>query len=197
MLGHLERVLEQVAADADVRLSQLELLGEAERALVLEEWNRTEAEVPADRCIHELFEAQAARTPDAVAVRPRGGALTYAELNERANRLAHHLVRLGVGPETRVGVCLERGPEMVVSLLAVLKAGGAYVPLDPAYPAERLAFTLADSGVVVLLTQESLRATLPAGRRHGGERGRGGGGDRPRRARNGSRAAPRRGAWRT
>ncbi|MBW3656552.1 MAG: AMP-binding protein, partial [Gemmatimonadetes bacterium] len=161
MLGHLERVLEQVAADADARLSRLELLGEAERALVLEEWNRTEAEYPADRCIHELFEAQAARTPDAVAVVHEADALTYRALNERANRLAHYLVRLGAGAETRVGVCLERGVEMLVSLLAVLKAGGAYVPLDPAYPAERLAFTLSDSGVVALLTQESLRAALP------------------------------------
>ncbi|HEU4559708.1 MAG TPA: condensation domain-containing protein, partial [Longimicrobium sp.] len=161
MARHLERVLEQVAADVDVRLSRLDLLGEAERALVLEEWNRTEAEYPADRCIHELFEAQAARTPGAVAVVFEEAELTYAELDERANRLAHHLVRLGVGPETRVGVCLERGIEMVVSLLAVLKAGGAYVPLDPAYPAERLAFTLADSDVVALLTQESLRSALP------------------------------------
>jgi amino acid adenylation domain-containing protein len=163
MLLHLERVLEQVAADADVRLSRLELLGESERALVLEEWNRTEADYPADRCIHELFEAQAARTPDAVAIEFEGDALSYAELNERANRLAHHLAGLGVGPEVRVGICLERGPEMIVSVLAVLKAGGAYVPLDPAYPAERLAFVLADAAVPVLVTQESLRAALPAG----------------------------------
>ncbi|HEX8273583.1 MAG TPA: non-ribosomal peptide synthase/polyketide synthase, partial [Longimicrobiaceae bacterium] len=163
MLGHLERVLEQVAADADVRLSELELLGEAERALVLEAWNRTEAEYPADRCIHELFEAQAARTPDAVAIEFGEETLTYRELSERANRLAHHLAGLGVGPEVRVGVCLERGTEMVVAVLAVLKAGGAYVPLDPAHPAQRLAFVLADAAVPVLVTQESLRAALPAG----------------------------------
>ncbi|MFL5538259.1 MAG: condensation domain-containing protein, partial [Longimicrobiaceae bacterium] len=147
MLGHLARVLEQVAADADVRLSQLELLGEAERALVVEEWNRTEAEVPADRCIHQLFEAQAARTPGAVAVRFEEESLTYRELNARANRLAHHLRGHGVGPEVRVGVLMERGVEMVVSLLAVLKAGGAYVPLDPGLPAERLAYMLEDSAV--------------------------------------------------
>ncbi|HVG46215.1 MAG TPA: amino acid adenylation domain-containing protein, partial [Longimicrobium sp.] len=161
MASHLGRVLEQVAADPDGRIWQVTLLDEAERRQVLEEWNRTEAEYPADRCIHELFEAQAARTPDAVAVVHEADALTYRALDERANRLAHHLVRLGVGAETRVGVCLERGVEMVVSLLAVLKAGGAYVPLDPAYPAERLAFTLSDSGVVALLTQESLRSALP------------------------------------
>jgi amino acid adenylation domain-containing protein len=160
MLGHLERVLEQVAADADVRLSRLELLGDAERALVLREWNRTDAEYPADRCIHALFEAQAARTPDAVAVRFEEESLTYAELNARANRFAHYLRSRGVGPEVRVGICMERSLEMMVSLLAVLKAGGAYVPLDPAYPAERLAFMLADSATAVLLTQEKLRGLL-------------------------------------
>jgi amino acid adenylation domain-containing protein len=160
MVGHLERVLEQAAADADVRLSQLELLGDAERALVLEAWNRADAEYPAHPCIHERFEAQAARTPAAVAVVYEGEALSYAELNARANRLAHHLRRRGVGPEVRVGICLERSLEMVVSILAVLKAGGAYVPLDPAYPAERVAFTLSDAGVPVVLAQEKVRATL-------------------------------------
>ncbi|HST62950.1 MAG TPA: condensation domain-containing protein, partial [Longimicrobium sp.] len=163
MLGHLARVLEQVAADADVRLSRLELLGESERVRVLEAWNRTEAEYPADRCIHELFEAQAARAPGAAALVFEDETLSYAELNARANRLAHHLAGRGVGPKVRVGICLERGPEMIVSVLAVLKAGGAYVPLDPAYPAERLAFVLADAAVPVLVTQESLRAALPAG----------------------------------
>jgi amino acid adenylation domain-containing protein len=162
MLSHLARVLEQVAADADVRLSRLDLLGDAERALVLEAWNDTGAEVPADRCIHELFEAQAARTPDAVALVFEDASLTYAELNARANRLAHHLRGRGVGPEVRVGVLMERSVEMVVSLLAVLKAGGAYVPLDPGLPVERLAYMLEDSGVAVLLTQERLRGILPA-----------------------------------
>ncbi|HYH78313.1 MAG TPA: amino acid adenylation domain-containing protein, partial [Longimicrobium sp.] len=161
MLGHLARVLEQVAADADVRLSRLELLGEPERALVLEEWNRTAAEYPADRCIHELFEVQAARTPDATAISFAGAALTYATLDHAANRLANHLRRRGVRPETRVGICLERGPELVVAILAVLKAGGAYVPLDPAYPAERLAFMLADSGAPLLLTRLPLPEGLP------------------------------------
>jgi amino acid adenylation domain-containing protein len=163
MLGHLERVLEQVAADADVRLSRLELLGQAERALVLEEWNRTATGVPADRCIDELFETRASRAPDAVAIAFQGETLSYGALNRRANQLAHHLAQLGVGPETRVAICLERGPEMIVSVLAVLKAGGAYVPLDPAYPSERLAFVLADAAVPVLVTQESLRAALSAG----------------------------------
>jgi amino acid adenylation domain-containing protein len=162
MIGHLERVLEQAAADADVRLSRLELLGEAERALVLEEWNRTDAEVPADRCIHELFEAQAERTPGAVAVVFEDLSLTYAELNARANRLAHHLVGLGAGPEARVGICVDRSVEMVVAMLAVLKSGAAYLPLDPSYPADRLSYMLKDSGAPLLVTQDSLRGLLPA-----------------------------------
>ncbi|HYR08030.1 MAG TPA: amino acid adenylation domain-containing protein, partial [Longimicrobium sp.] len=157
MLSHLARVLEQVAADADLRLSRLELLGEAERGLVLMEWNRTAAEYPTDRCIHELFEAQAARTPGAVAVVFEGTELTFSELDARANRLAHHLRDLGVGPDARVGLCLERGVDAIIGLLAVLKAGGAYVPMDPSYPVERLREMLADSRPVVLLTQASLR----------------------------------------
>ncbi|HEX8694954.1 MAG TPA: amino acid adenylation domain-containing protein, partial [Longimicrobium sp.] len=161
MVRHLGRVLEQVAADVDARLSRLELLGEAERALVLEEWNRTGAESPADRCIHEMFEVQAARTPEAVAVVYEGESLSYAELNARANQLAHYLRWRGVGPEARVGICLERSLELVVSLLAVLKAGGAYVPLDPGYPAERLETMAADAGIALLLTIERLRDGVP------------------------------------
>ncbi|MEO6082236.1 MAG: condensation domain-containing protein, partial [Umezawaea sp.] len=113
MAAHLERVLEQVAENADVRLSELELLSAEERGLVVDAWNRTAAEVPADRCIHALFEEQAARTPGAAALRFGEDSLTYGELNARANRLAHYLAGLGVGPETRVAICLERGPEMV------------------------------------------------------------------------------------
>ncbi|HYW12347.1 MAG TPA: amino acid adenylation domain-containing protein, partial [Longimicrobium sp.] len=155
-------VLEQVAATPEARVSELELLSAEERTLVVETWNQPAAEFPADRCIHQLFEAQAARTPDAVAVVAGDVSLTYAELNDRANRLAHHLVRRGIGPESRVGLCLERGAEMIVAILGVLKAGGAYVPLDPAYPADRLAFTLADAGVPLVLAQESVRSLLPA-----------------------------------
>jgi amino acid adenylation domain-containing protein len=128
---------------------------------VLEEWNRTAAEYPADATLHTLFEAQASRTPTALAATHDTQSVTYAELNARANRLARHLVRLGVQPEARVGIGLGRGIEMLVSILAVLKAGGAYVPLDAAYPAERLEFTLRDARVGVLLTQESLRGVLP------------------------------------
>jgi amino acid adenylation domain-containing protein len=127
---------------------------------VLEEWNATEAEYPARLCIHELFEAQVERTPDAVALVFGEEALSYAELNRRANRLAHHLRGFGVGPEARVGICVERGLDMIVGVLAVLKAGGAYVPLDPEYPQERLRYTLADSRPVLLLTQAALRGRI-------------------------------------
>ncbi|HSU13028.1 non-ribosomal peptide synthetase, partial [Longimicrobium sp.] len=161
MVAHLERVLEQVAGDADRRLSGLELIGPDERRRVLEEWNRTEAPYPAGRCIHQLFEAQAERTPDAPAVVFAGRTLTYRELDERANRLARHLIRLGVGPEVRVGLCLERSPELMVAILGVMKAGGAYVPVDPAHPAERIGYVLEDSAVAAVLTQERLRDALP------------------------------------
>ncbi|MBY6244212.1 AMP-binding protein, partial [Methylosinus sp. Sm6] len=107
---------------------------------------------PREACVHELFEAQAARTPAATAVVQDGRRLTYAELNAQANRLAHYLRRLGVGPDARVAVCLDRSPELVTALLAVLKAGGAYAPLDPSYPAERLSYMLRDSSPVVVLT---------------------------------------------
>jgi amino acid adenylation domain-containing protein len=154
--GYLRRVLEAMVADEGRRVGRVDLLPEAERRRVVEEWNRTDAEYPGHLCVHELFEAQAGRTPDAVAVVGDGEALTYGELNARANRLAHHLRETGVGPDVRVGVCVERSPEMVVGLLAVLKAGGAYVPLDPEYPEGRLRYMLADSEPAVLLTQASL-----------------------------------------
>jgi amino acid adenylation domain-containing protein len=157
MVRHLERVLEQVAADADVRLSRMDLLGDAERALVLEAWNHTTAEYPADRCIHELFRAHAERTPEAVALVCEDRSLTYRELNARANRLAHHLRGLGVGPDAVVAMHFGRGVDAIVALLGVLKAGGAYLALDPALPPERLAYMLEDSAAVVHLDGEALR----------------------------------------
>ncbi|HEX2077720.1 MAG TPA: condensation domain-containing protein, partial [Longimicrobium sp.] len=160
MVRHLERVLEQVAANPDLRLSRLELLGEAERARLLA---LGEGAVPAfpRATVDALFARAAAAAPQAVALAWDGGRMTYAELDERANRLAYHLRRAGVAAGTRVGVCLERGPEMVVATLAALKAGGAYVPLDPDYPAERLAFMLADTAVPVLVTESPLADRLP------------------------------------
>jgi amino acid adenylation domain-containing protein len=157
-LGYLRRVLEQMAADAGQVVERIVLLPVAERRLVVEEWNATAAGYPRDACIHGLFEAQVERTPDAVALVFGEEALSYAELNRRANRLAHHLRGLGVGPEARVGMCVERSLEMVVGVLATLKAGGAYVPLDPGYPAERLRYLLADSAPGVMLTQTSIAA---------------------------------------
>src|SRR6185295_17115214 len=160
MLGHLVRMLEQVAADAEVRLSRLALAGPEERARVVVEWNRTERPFPRESCIHQLFQAQAGRTPDAAALVWGDEELTYRELDARANRLAHHLAGLGVGPESRVGVRLERSVENVVATLAVLKAGGCCVPVDTSYPPERMALMLADSAVRVLLSAGELAAPL-------------------------------------
>ncbi|HEX7241424.1 MAG TPA: condensation domain-containing protein, partial [Longimicrobiaceae bacterium] len=165
MLADLAAILEGMAADPERRLSGIELLDPAERRRVVSEWSASgKAPAPA-RCVHELFAEQAGRTPEAVALVQGEERLTYAELDRGANRLAHHLAGLGVGPGTRVGVCLERSPDMIVAFLAVLKAGGAYLPLDPAYPRERLEYMLADSGAEVLLTGERLLDALPA---HGG-----------------------------
>ncbi|HEV2736834.1 MAG TPA: amino acid adenylation domain-containing protein, partial [Longimicrobiaceae bacterium] len=156
--GYLRRVLAQMVADERRSVARLELMSPAERARVVEEWNATELPTPDGRCVHELFERRAEETPGAAAVVFEGGALTYAELNARANRLAHRLGALGVGPDARVAICAERTPEMVAGLLAVLKAGGAYVPLDPAYPEERLHWLLEDSAPGAVLAHGSLAA---------------------------------------
>ncbi|MFL5385414.1 MAG: amino acid adenylation domain-containing protein, partial [Longimicrobiaceae bacterium] len=163
MLGHLCRLLEEAGRDADRRLSRLALMDEAERRRVVEEWNATDAGYPAGACVHDLFRAQAARTPEAVALSWQSERLTYAELEARANRLANALRRRGVGPEVRVGICLPRTPELVAAMLGVLKAGGAYVPLDPAYPRERLGYMLQDAGVTLVITESSLADRLPDG----------------------------------
>src|SRR6185295_18087466 len=141
----------------------LDILPVAERHKLLVEWNATEAEYPSDRCIHELFEEQVCRDPEAAAVVYEDTSLSYGELNAKANRLAHHLIGLGVKPDSRVAICVERSLEMVVGLLAILKAGGAYVPLDPAYPAERLGYMLADSAPAIVLTHGAARARLDEG----------------------------------
>ncbi|MHC5748568.1 MAG: non-ribosomal peptide synthetase, partial [Nostoc sp.] len=137
------------------------LISAQEQNQLLVEWNNTQTEYPIDQCIHQLFEAQVERTPDAVAVVFEDEQLTYQELNARANQLAHYLQKLGVKPEVLVGICVERSLEMAIGLLAILKAGGAYVPLDPSYPKERLAFMLEDTQVSVLLTQQRLVEELP------------------------------------
>jgi len=166
MEGHFQTLLQGIVADPEQRLSTLPLLTTDEHHQLLVAWNRTHMDYPRDWCIHQMFEAQVARTSDAVALVCEDEYLTYCELNCCANRVAHHLRALGVGPEVLVGLCIERSLDMVVGLLGILKAGGAYVPLDPGYPQERLAFILEDARVPVVLTQERLIAGLPD---HGAE----------------------------
>jgi amino acid adenylation domain-containing protein len=161
MLERLQTLLAGIVADAKQAITTLPLLPAAERQQVLMTWSATQAASPREVCLQELFEAQVERTPDAVAVVCIDQQLTYRELNRQANKLAHFLRTLGVGPDVLVGICLERSLEMVIGLLGILKAGGAYVPLDPAYPQERLAFMLEDSQAPVLLTQQRVVARLP------------------------------------
>ncbi len=154
LVGHFKILLRAIVSDPELRVSELPLLTLEEQRQMLVEWNDTESASPVDQCIHQLFERQVQLTPDATALIFAGEELSYKDLNARANRLAHHLRKLGVGPEIRVGILLPRSIEMIVALFAVLKAGGAYVSLDPAYPPERLAFMLADSQAQVLITLE-------------------------------------------
>jgi amino acid adenylation domain-containing protein len=161
MLGHLRTLLEGVIANPEERLSELPILSGAERQQLLVEWNDTRIDYPKDLFIQQLFEAQVERTPDAIAVVFEHEQLTYAELNRRSNRIAHHLQALGVGPEIPVGICLEPSADMIVGLLGILKAGGVYLPLDPAYPKERLAFMLETARAPVMLTREQLLVALP------------------------------------
>ncbi|HEX8338906.1 MAG TPA: amino acid adenylation domain-containing protein, partial [Pyrinomonadaceae bacterium] len=161
--GHFRVLLAAIAEDPRRPVADLPLMTEEEERRSLFEWNDTAADYPLDRCIHELIEGQAARTPDAPAVVFNELRLSYRELNERANRLARCLRSQGVGAESLVGVLLERGVEMMVGILAVLKAGGAYVPLDPSYPPQRLSFSLQDARPSVLLTKRGLADGLPDG----------------------------------
>ncbi|MGQ0715388.1 MAG: non-ribosomal peptide synthetase [Gemmatimonadaceae bacterium] len=161
LLEHFRILLEGIAADPARPISELRVLPPDERARILEEWNRTERTFAGPACIHELFEREADRVPHATAVVFEGESLSYAELERRANQLANRLRTLGVGPDVLVGLCVERSPEMLVALLGILKAGGAYLPLDPAYPSDRLAFMIEDSGIGLLVTSEALRDELP------------------------------------
>ncbi|WP_254173999.1 amino acid adenylation domain-containing protein [Planktothrix pseudagardhii] len=161
MAQHFQTLLEGIVANPQQKVSELPLLTEPERHQLLVEWNNATKEYPFNKCIHQLFEEQVERSPDAIAVVFEGEQLTYQDLNQRANRIAHHLKTLGVEPEVLVGIYVDRSLEMVVSLLGILKTGGAYVPLDPSYPKERLAFMLQNSQPKVLLTQECLITELP------------------------------------
>jgi amino acid adenylation domain-containing protein len=158
---HFRMLLEAFVNTPDARIADLPMLTETERGQIVEAWNRTRAAYPNDKCIHALFEEQVQRTPESAAVVFEGMRLTYRELNERANRLARHLQKLGVRPDSLVGVWVERSLDMVVALFGVLKAGGAYVPLDPSFPIERLEFMVEDSRLQILLTQEKLAARVP------------------------------------
>lgn len=162
MLKHYQTLLEGIIAEPQQPISRLSLMTPAEQHQILIQWNNTKTVYPADRCVHELFEAQAERSPGAVAVVCGDVQISYGELNRRANQLAHYLRQLGVGPEVLVGICVERSAEMMVGLLGILKAGAAYMPLDPAYPMDRLAFMLEDAQVSVLLSQEQQLERLPA-----------------------------------
>jgi amino acid adenylation domain-containing protein len=159
MLGHMQNLLEGIVANPDCPISELPLLTKPEQQQLLE-WNQTQTEYPA-KCIHQLFEEQVQRTPDAVAVVFENQQLTYQELNDRSNQLANYLRTLGVEADVPVGICIERSLAMVVGLLGILKAGGAYVPLDPAYPQARLAHMLENSQIAVLLTSQQSVNELP------------------------------------
>jgi amino acid adenylation domain-containing protein len=161
MAGHYLRILERIVVNPEQRLSDLPLLTEEERYQLLVKWNNTGEDYPRDKCIHELFEEQVVRNPDAIAVIFGEKQLTYGQLNSRADQLARYLIKHGVGPEVFVGICVEQSPEMIIGVLGILKAGGAYVPLDPTYPKERLAFILKDTQSPLILTQKRLHSVLP------------------------------------
>ncbi len=166
MADHFRTLLGGIVAHPDQRLAELPLFTAAERKQLLGAWNDTQREFAQPACIHHLIEAQAAERPDAIAVVCEGQHLAYAELNRRANQLAHILQHLGVGREVLVGLCAERSLEMLIGMLGILKAGGAYLPLEPAYPQERLTFMLTDAQPPVILTQQHLLSRLPQGPAH-------------------------------
>ncbi|HXE42402.1 MAG TPA: condensation domain-containing protein, partial [Candidatus Baltobacteraceae bacterium] len=160
MLGHFETLLRGVLGNPAEKISLLPILTASEKQKMLVEWNNNAADFPKDKCVHELFEEQVARTPDAAALIFNDEWMTYRELNERANSFAQKLRALGVAPDSRVGICVERSFNMIVGVMGILKAGGCYLPLDPNYPKERLQFMLEDSQAAVLVTQTSLRDNL-------------------------------------
>ncbi len=162
MAGHFETLLEGIVENDETHLSELSLLRPAERQQLLVDWSSSRAVHPQEYCLHRLFEIQVQKTPGVEAVMGENDRLTYAELNAEANRLAHHLRSRGVGSESRVGLCVERSPAMVIGMLGILKAGGAYVPVDPCYPRARIEYLLADSGARILLTQAQLLESVPS-----------------------------------
>jgi amino acid adenylation domain-containing protein/FkbM family methyltransferase len=165
LLGYYKQILERAVASVETKISDEQLLSNQERQRVLVEWNQTASQFP-NCCIHELFEEQVRKTPDAAALVFEQQKLSYAELNRRANQLAHHLQEFGVGPEVRIALCMERSAEMIIGLLAILKAGGAYVPVDPRFPLERIGYLMDDAQAPILLTEDVLSDQLPVGSIH-------------------------------
>ena len=161
LAGQFQTLLESVIKNPETAISELEILTETEQQQLIVEFNNSQNDYPKDKCIHQLFESQVKQTPDNIAVVFENRKLTYRELNERANQLAHYLQQLGVKPEVLVGICVERSLDTIVGILGIIKAGGAYLPLDPTYPKERLAFVLSDTQTPVLLTQQKLVENLP------------------------------------
>jgi amino acid adenylation domain-containing protein len=161
LMRHYAQLLAGLISQPDAPLSRIPLLATDELTQLVHNWNDTTRDYPREACLHHLFEQQAAQNPERIALEYKGQTLTYAALNEQANQLAHYLQSLGIGPDQFVGLCVERSPEMMIGLWGILKAGGAYLPLDPDYPAERLAFMMADTQASILLTQASLVENLP------------------------------------
>ncbi|MBR8831153.1 MAG: amino acid adenylation domain-containing protein, partial [Chlorogloea purpurea SAG 13.99] len=161
MLAHFQCLLEAALSHPEARVETLPMLTQSEKYRLLRQWNCTHTDYPRDFCIHHLFEEQVSLAPDAVALVFEGQHLTYAQLNQLSNQLAHYLRDRGVKPEVLVGLCLKRSLDLIVGILGILKAGGAYLPLDPDYPSERLAFILEDTGVKIILSQDSLLDKLP------------------------------------
>src|SRR6185503_1595029 len=160
MTGHFRTLLEGVVTTPEQRVRALPLLTEAEKHQLLVEWNDTEKDYPAGKCVHQFFEDQVERTPGAVALVFEGRQLSYRELNDRINQLAHYLRKRGVGPETLVAICMERSLEMLIGVLGVVKAGGAYVPIDPEFPVDRIKFILQDTQSTLILTQKKFSSIL-------------------------------------
>ncbi|MGB3401304.1 MAG: amino acid adenylation domain-containing protein [Microcoleaceae cyanobacterium] len=161
MAQHFQNLLIAIAENPQLPIGQLPLLNQVDKQQILREWNQTQTDYDLSKCLHQLVEKQVEKTPDSIALNFEGKTLTYRQLNQRANQLAHYLIKLGVTPDTLVGICVERSLEMVIGLLGILKAGGAYVPIDPNYPQDRISYLLDNSQVTILLTQNQLLPTLP------------------------------------
>jgi amino acid adenylation domain-containing protein len=166
MIKHFRMLLQGIVSNPEQRIADISILTESEKQMMVVEWNQTYADFPYEKCVHEWFELQAKKSPEAIAVRMGDRELSYFELNRKANKLAHYLQRFGIGPETAVAICFDRSIEMIIGQLGILKAGGAFVPMDPAYPVERLAFILEDTKAPILLVQRDIAEKLQSTTAH-------------------------------